>query len=273
MGAPRSSLAKDSARPRRQSVAHVSSPWWGVLLLLILALAVGGLAVGGVYLWLATAPPEVRVPEVTGIDIRAAEQILARRGLVGQVSAHRYHEKASSGVVIAATPSAGRTVRQGRVVELTVSDGPPWVRMPDLREMELERARKVLAQSDLRLVRIKRRYDDAVPSGWVVEQTPAGDVQVARRAGVELIVSAGPRPRLESPETAAEPKYAVVDVVLREDDRDSLVRIEVEDQRGITVAYSAWHAPGSTVSRTVTGYGDAIARVYVDGKLIKEKRF
>ena len=242
-------------------------------MLLALVAALGGLGIGGMYLWLTSAPREMRVPDVAGINLRAAEEMLARRGLVAQVAARRYDEKAPEGDVIAATPTAGRTVRQGRVVELIVSDGPPSVRMPDVREMELSRARDVLTKSDLRLARIARRYDDNVPRDWVMEQTPAPDDRVPRRERVELQVSAGPAPSPTPPEQPAEAKQAVVQVVLPPGDRDYSVRIEVEDQRGLTVAYNAWEKPGATVSRVVTGYGDAVARVYVDNELIEEKRF
>jgi len=264
----------DSPRVRAPSArTHVPSPWWGVILLLVLAAAFVGLAIGGLYLWFATAPAEVRVPDVTAINLRAAEAILARRGLVGQTVAHRYHEQLAAGGVISETPPAGRSVRQGRTIELFVSDGPPWVLMPDVREIELGRARESLAKADLRLARIRRRYDEASPSGWVIEQTPAAQTRVARRARVELTVSAGPRPRAEPAAAPPQAKQAVVEVVLPEGERDYLVRIEVEDERGTTVIHTAWHQPGSTVTQVATGYGDAIARVYVDGALIKEDRF
>ncbi len=268
-----------SRRPYDDAVSHVPqpahrpSPWWGVMLLVVLAAAFVGLAAGGLYIWFATAPAQVRVPDVTGINLRAAEEILVRRGLVGQTGAHRYHEKVPQGSVIAETPPAGRTVRQGRTIELVVSDGPPWVLMPDVREIELTRARESLAKADLRLARIRRRYDEAIPSGWVIEQTPAAQTRVARRARVELMVSAGPRPRAEPAAAPAQAKQALVEVVLPEEDRDYLVRIEVEDERGTTVIHTAWHPPGSTVTQVATGYGDAIARVYVDGALIEERRF
>jgi len=242
-------------------------------MLLALVAAVVGLGVGGFYLWVGSAPPEVRAPEVTGIDLRAAEQILARRGLVGQVVTHRYDEQAPAGRVVKAAPAAGRIVRQGRVIELIVSDGPPWVRMPDVREMELARARKAVSEADLRLARIRRRYDDALPAGWVVHQLPRAGARVARGESVELVVSAGPRPRVEPVAVEGEAKHAVVQVTLPEGDRASVVRIEVKDDRGLTVPYSEWIAAGSTINEVVTGYGEATARVYVDGKLIEEKQF
>ena len=268
---------------QRERVAHVPSPWWGVLMLLGLAAAVGAIIIGGFYLWLAAAPAEVRVPEVTGINVRAAEQILARHGLIGQVVARKYDEQVPAETVLAASPAAGKTVRQGRAVELVLSDGPPTVTMPDVRETDLGQATQAISSADLHVARIKRRYDDAVPLGWVMAQAPEPGARVPRRGDAELVVSAGPRPRAQAPETPGEPgaaaedlgepRYAAVQVTLPKGGEPAMVRIEVEDRRGVNVVYNAQHDPGSTVTEVVTGYGDATARVYVDDNMIEEKRF
>jgi len=268
-------------RAYQAHIPYVPSPWWGVLMLLGLIAGMAAVVAGGFYLWLATWPPEVRVPDVTGVNVRAAEEILTRRGLIGHVVARRYNEKAPADTVLAAAPTAGKTVRQGRIIELVLSDGPPTAPVPDVRELELAQTSRTITAADLRLARIRRRYDERVPAGWVLEQTPAPGVRVARRAAVEVVVSAGPTPRVSPPETIPETieeplgpaHYAVVQVALPEGDQPAVVRIEVEDRRGITVAYSMTHDPGSTVSQVVTGYGDATARVYVDDKLIEGKRF
>ena len=279
---------KATAPVQRQRVVNVPSPWWGVVMLVALVAGLGGLAFGVFYVWLTTAPPEVKVPDITRINIRAAEDILARRGLIGQVTAHRYDRKLPADTVISSGPVAGKTVRQGRVVEIIVSDGPPTVLMSDLREMELDRASEAISRADLHLARIRRRYDQALPAGWVMEQKPAAGAMVTRRADIELTVSAGPKPEARppsetpgetpstpgtAPEDLGEPHYAVVQVALPEGDEPAQVRIEVEDKRGITVAYKAAHEPGSTNAQDVTGNGDAIARVYVNDNLNEEKRF
>jgi hypothetical protein len=258
---------------RDQAAARLPSPWWGLLLLAALAAGLAGIVAGAIYLWISSAPPEVRVPDVTGIKVRAAEEMLARRGLIGQITGHRYHEQAREGTIIAATPLAGRTVREGRAIELVVSDGPPWTLVPDVREMDLTRAREALSGADLRLARIERRYDDAVPAGWVLGQEPAPGGRAARREQVQLIVSAGPKQPAQSTEPLDRVRQAVVQVVLPPGESESLVRIEVQDRRGVRTAYSARHQPGSTVEQVVSGYGESIARVYVDDKLIEEKRF
>lgn len=260
--------------------AYVPSPWWGALMLLGLIAAMVGIVLLVAYLWITTAPPEVRVPAVTGINVRAAEEILARRGLMGRIAARRYDAKAPAETVMEATPLAGKTVRQGRVVEMIVSDGPPTVPMPDVRDMDLQRATQAITDADLRLARIRRFYDDKAPAGSVMAQKPEPEKRIARRGAVELTVSAGPKPPPEPVEEATSPsddlgppKYAVVEVTLPAGDRPALVRIEVEDKRGVIVVYSEWHDPGATVNEVVTGYGDATTRVYVDNKLIEEKRF
>lgn len=267
-------------QPPREPPIPPPSPWWGVLMLLGLVAAVVALVVGGLYLWLGMAPREIKVPDVVGINVRAAEQILARRGLVGQITARRHHEELPPDAVISAAPEAGRTVRQGRTVELVLSDGPPSVAMPDVREMDLARASEAVSAADLRLARIRRRYNEAVPAGLVMQQHPAPDVRIPRGEGVELVVSAGPQPRVlpeevagEAPETPAQPHYAVVQVTLPAGQRPAEVRIEVEDERGMTIPYNALHDPGATITQVVTGQGEATARVYVDDKLIEEKRF
>jgi serine/threonine-protein kinase len=272
-----------SAPTSRVKVVYLPSPWLGVTALLALVIGVPALAALAFRLWLATAPAEVRVPDIIGINQRAAEEILSRRGLVGQVVGRRYHDQVPAGTVLSAVPPAGKMVRQGRIVEMVLSDGPRWTTMPDVREMQLQRATEAIAAADLHLSRIRRRYNDTIPSGSVIRQNPDAGARVPRRGEVELTVSAGPKPEVEPAETpnrndTTQPdlgpaRYATVEVRLPEGENRNLVRIEVEDRRGTTVAYSEFHDPGSTVTRVVTGYGDATARVYVDGALIEEKKF
>jgi len=271
---------------QRQPVMRVPSPWWGVVLLLALIAGIPAMVALAFHLWLTTAPAEVRVPEVTGVNVRAAEEILSRRGLVGQVVGRRYHDTVPAGTVLSAVPPAGKMVREGRVIEMVLSDGPRWATMPDVREMQLEQATEAISGADLHLARIRRRYSDTIPSGAVIRQNPDPGARVPRRGDVELTVSAGPKPQVE-PSATPRPEgtrpgqnedlgpahYATVEVRLPEGENRNLVRIEVEDRRGSTVAYSEWHDPGSTVTQVVTGYGDATARVYVDGALIEEKKF
>ena len=94
-----------------------------------------------VVLTVSDGPAPVDLPDLTGQLEGAASAELVGLGLVAHV-VERRHDPAPEGTVIATNPTPGTTLRRGAEVELTISDGPEPVEVPDvegLRESEAVR--------------------------------------------------------------------------------------------------------------------------------------
>ena len=94
-----------------------------------------------VVLTVSDGPAPVDLPDLTGKLEGAASAELVGLGLVARV-VERRHDPAPEGTVIATNPTPGTTLRRGAEVELTISDGPEPVKVPDvegLRESEAVR--------------------------------------------------------------------------------------------------------------------------------------
>jgi len=242
------------------------NPWWGVLTLVLVLAAITGAAYGAFWVWLSTGPRTVAVPDVTGIEQEAAQSILARHRLSPKVVARYTEARMEAGKVISTFPEANRRVKQGRAIEMIVSEGSAWTWVPDVTEMSLARARKKLKDAHLRLGSRQTTTDTTVPPGYVARQHPAPDTRVRRDTPVDVFLSAHP---------AQEPtlKYAEVQVSVPPGEESQEIRIMVDDDDGERVAYRQRHDPGTEFTQTIGGRGKMTIRVFAGDALIQEKTF
>jgi serine/threonine-protein kinase len=227
------------------------------------------------WLWARTAPKETQVPKTVGYTSKEAVRLLKSAGLASEVTAEKPSESQPEDTVISTDPAPGRKVKLGRVVRLTLSSGSPWARVPDVRDMSVDRARAVLRQSKLLVQRERGRYHATVPIGYVIGQSPAPDKRVGRGSGVTLVVSKGPQPVPEVTDDGTQPQGArstEVTIVVPPGPDLQEVRIVIKDRRGERTVYSAHHRPGETVVRTVSGEGPSIVmRAFVSGVVVEER--
>ena len=89
-------------------------------------------------------------------------------------------------------PEPGTSLEQGETVTIVPSLGPPPVKAPNIEGMTLERATTQLEGAGLDVSIVKRRYDDEIPEGSVIEQRQTG--MVPSGSTVEVVVSKGHAP-------------------------------------------------------------------------------
>ena len=88
---------------------------------LIVLLVLGAVAALVVVLWPSSS---ARVPRLVGKNLTTAMQDARGRGFAPVVSGWAYSDDHADGVILAQQPSAGKTVRKGAGITLTVSKGP-----------------------------------------------------------------------------------------------------------------------------------------------------
>lgn len=243
----------------------------GVLgLLVILAGALGATSL--VFLVLASPQPEVSVPDVTGMSLEEAEQLVEPLGLDLVAADEEYSDEVPAGAIARMiTPYAGKKVRRGRQVRVSVSRGERKLPVPYLVDLDLDGAKEKLKAADLPLGKVVKEHNSMTPKGIVLRQQPEGGSRVPEGSTVSLVVSEGPE---ELPKLDPDKMYSYkVRVRVPPGEGTHRVRIDVEDEGGATrMAYSELHAAGDQVTETVAGKGSAVVRVYVDDELVQETR-
>ena len=136
--------------------------------------------------------PSVQVPDLQGLFGPAASARLGEEGLKMTIGDSLHHETIPADAVVEQNPSAGQGVKKGRRIVLTVSKGPRYYEVPDVRRVSLREARLQLEGNQLKIGQILYRSSDALPEGAVVEQSPPPGTQLAFGSSVDLQVSNGP---------------------------------------------------------------------------------
>ncbi len=160
---------------------------WAVILFLGACLFTGFLLIRG-YL----VNPEVVIPDIVEKNLSEAGARLEDLGLRYKVT-WASHELVPSGYVISVDPRPGRTVRKERMVELTVSEGPMYIDMPDLYLCSEMEARVILRELSLEPV-ILREHNDQVPEDKIFQQVPNAGFPIAAGEEVKIYISLGGRP-------------------------------------------------------------------------------
>jgi beta-lactam-binding protein with PASTA domain len=135
----------------------------------------------------------VPVPDVKGKTAEQAETALTAGGFnLGKVT---YDEAAEGalGAVIAQTPAAGTSSREGALVDLTVAGAAP-VTVPSVVGLGKTAASAAVTAVGLVIGDVLESYAATSPVGAVLQQEPPADTVVPKGAAVKILVSKGPEP-------------------------------------------------------------------------------
>ena len=161
---------------------------WLVALIVLVLIAAAAL-------WFFTAGPGAKtpVPKVAGSTTLVAQRTLARAHLDARV-VMAFDETVKAGVVLTGDPPAGREVRRGSTVTLTVSQGPERYDVPQLVGRTQAQAEQQLTNSRLTVGTVSEAFSETVPQGQVISTSPAASTSVKRATSVDLVISTGRQP-------------------------------------------------------------------------------
>jgi beta-lactam-binding protein with PASTA domain/tRNA A-37 threonylcarbamoyl transferase component Bud32 len=132
------------------------------------------------------------VPQLVGRSQAEAEQRLTEARLtVGKIS-QAFSETVPQGQVVSTSPTAGSSVKRGTAVALVISKGRQPITIQDWTGKPASQAFKSLSDAKLKVDATRQDWNDTVPKGSVISQSPAtgtlfqGDL-------VTLVVSKGPQ--------------------------------------------------------------------------------
>jgi beta-lactam-binding protein with PASTA domain len=138
--------------------------------------------------WGKASGAEATVPNVIGMTQTQAEEALRARGLGAQVVQNENSDEQAAGNIFRQDPPAGRGVRPGRTVKLTISLGPPVYTVPSLIGEQLEQAPQILEHARLRLGVVSKVFKRGAKRGRIVNQNPAAGISLASPAAVDVTV-------------------------------------------------------------------------------------
>jgi beta-lactam-binding protein with PASTA domain len=169
------------------------APWlrWGLLLMGLIA---AGLVIGMGISALLQEPVEITVPNLIGVPYEEALDMLAEKGLKGELSEEKAsHTTVAKDAIAIQDPSEGVPVKEGSIVKLTLSAGPDMVEVPDLKGYTRQEA--VVALTNLGLVLsedIQEMHHDYILKGSIISQEPEANEQVRPNTEVSVVISKGP---------------------------------------------------------------------------------
>ena len=141
---------------------------------------------------ITVASASVQVPNVVGESLTSAQGILDSAQLAVGFVLNVYDDVVAAGTVMSQQPLAGSSAAKGSAVDLTVSQGPAPVSVPDVVGLTQSVAVAQLVAAQLQVGTLTTSSSSTVPIGQVLSQVPAAGTSVAKGTSVALVLSSGP---------------------------------------------------------------------------------
>ncbi len=138
----------------------------------------------------------VLVPDVCNLSLEQAIDELKKKRLEGVVVERRYDMVIEEGRVIIHEPLPDARVKQGRIINLTISLGPETVRIPDLKGADLEKAKLIIGRLEIRIEEIIYEFSDSIAAERVIRSIPQADEEMKKGDRILLVASKGRQLRM-----------------------------------------------------------------------------
>jgi len=106
-------------------------------------------------------------------------------------SALEFDKNLPTGVIIRQNPAPGMTVREGKIVKVTIAIGAESVFVPTLEGLNLRQAEIKIRAASLVLGEITKNYSLKYAADYVIKQSPPPGARVPKDTVVSLVLSAG----------------------------------------------------------------------------------
>lgn len=137
---------------------------------------------------------EVTVPDITKKSVTSALDMLAANNLALKQAGVEFNQDVPPGSVLRQLPSAGSTVREGRVIRVWLSQGDEMVFVPNTVGSDLRTAQLAVRQAGLVVDKVDNAYSITYDKGLIISQDPKADSMVNKGQTVSLVLSNGQPP-------------------------------------------------------------------------------
>jgi serine/threonine-protein kinase len=273
MSAVREETPVKESRPRRRPapVDDGDIPkWLRTTLAVLLGMVV--MMVAGWVVFNLNKPKQVTIPELKRLTLTEAESRLKALGLRMRVVRRVTSEQFPADTVTSTDPSPGSKVYEGGNVGVVLSTGSRFVEVPDLRGLNLDKAKEMLDSLGLVMdERVAEERDRNVEAGLIVGQIPEPRTKHERGTSVRVRISSGSEPaRRDDPSFDRKFLYTVR-IKLTGLTEPVVLRVDMTDTRGTKTVHEEMHSPEDEVEITAEGYGgEAVFRIFYDGDLVTQ---
>jgi eukaryotic-like serine/threonine-protein kinase len=202
-------------------------PWLTFLLVVLFVVAAGAISLQWALNAALHTRAEVVVPDLSGKNLEQAMDVVSPMGLSLAKEGVEFDENFPSGAVLRQAPPAGLTVREGKVIRVTISSGGKVAFVPELTGKTLADAQNLLRTAGMAPGALSQAYSQVRPEGEVLEQSPAPGTVGGRGQMVDLKVSKGPPPEgtLMMPDFVNQPLS-----MARDWTEEKLLKIQVSEE-------------------------------------------
>ena len=142
----------------------------------------------------ASSAADPTVPDLTGLEVAAAEAVLGSVGLRLAEGQARFDDHVPEGRIVFQEPSPGSFFKRGRSVQVFRSLGPTRRVVPRLEGSTLTEARRQLEAAELTVGRVAEVESDTYLAGRVIAQSPVAYSETVPDTSVSVLLSAGSEP-------------------------------------------------------------------------------
>jgi eukaryotic-like serine/threonine-protein kinase len=168
--------------------------WWIIgVVVLVLALAAGALAAVHEKLFTASHP----VPTLTGLTLDQARTAAGKDHFTLKVQKGVQSITIGEGVIIGQTPRVGKVLKEGAVLSVVPSLGPPAVAVPSLTGMTCDQAVGTLKTDHLQGACVTSQFSDTIQNGVLISWSYKGEQNPAKApygSTIDMVPSKGHGP-------------------------------------------------------------------------------
>jgi serine/threonine-protein kinase len=138
---------------------------------------------------------EVSTPDVIGQNLYKVIEELSREGFGLKLEGEETNQNVPAGTILRQNPSAGMTVREGKVIKVTISRGGEIIYVPDLVGQSIRSADISLRTSTLVMGEVTKKYSVVFDKDIILSQDIPAGTKVDKDSVVNLVVSDGQPPQ------------------------------------------------------------------------------
>lgn len=166
-----------------------------IILVTLVTLAIFGVIIGIEYSRYNNNK-SVKLPDIVGMDVDEARELLEEKGLTLDVAAMVKNEAPEGQILQVFSHKAGDMVKKGTKIKVQVSAGVEKTEVPDITGKTIEEAKKLLEDANLELGSQSTKNSDTVESGLIIEQSIKKGEEVEPGTAIDVVVSSGPSAKL-----------------------------------------------------------------------------
>ena len=144
--------------------------------------------------WYVNLGDEIEMPDIVEMTVNEAQDSLEKSDFNVIIADSVYDAHYPEGTIVEQMPVAFSTVKKGRNVYLTVSNGEKPIIMPNLFGMSPRDAELKLNSLGLKLYTTLQVYNDLYPAGAVIAQNQPKDEPVTKNSRITITISLGAMP-------------------------------------------------------------------------------